>query len=93
MNTRSANVHGTKNFLGVALAGRGDSRLAAAPGPSLIQSWVLAKARLVGEEQCGAQISGFFLAGDRCSAASDPVEPDRLWLEAYADVGPRSPNP
>ncbi len=92
MNPRPTNVHGTENFLRVALAGRGDSRLVPAPGPSLVQSRVLAETRFVGEQQRGTQISGFFLAWDRCSAASDPAKPDRLWPGASGGVGLRSLN-
>jgi hypothetical protein len=36
MNPRPTNVHGTENFLSVALAGREDSRLVPAPRPSLV---------------------------------------------------------
>ena len=78
MCARLANVHGTENLLGIALAGRSNERLAPTPGPSLIQSGVLPKTGLVAEEQRGAQISGFFLAWDRYNAASDLGALDRL---------------
>src|ERR1035438_7403215 len=93
VSARAAQVHGTKDFLGVALAGRRNARLTSAPGPSLIQRGVLAKAGLIGKEERGAKVSGFFLAWDRCSAASDPGAPDRPWPEVCADVGRKSPNP
>jgi hypothetical protein len=93
IRTGSANIHRTKDLLSVALTGRGDKRLSPASSPSLIQARILAKAGLVGEKQRGTPISGFFLAWDRCNAANDPAEPDRLWLNACADVGPKIPIP
>jgi hypothetical protein len=45
-----ANIHRTKDLLGVALTGRGDKRLNPASSPSLIQRRILAEAGLVGEK-------------------------------------------
>ena len=72
MNAGSPNVHGTEDLLGVTLASRGHLRLAAAPRPRLIERGILPKTGLIGEQQRRTEISGFFLASDRCSAASDP---------------------
>src|SRR6266567_4782879 len=93
VNLWPANIHRPENLLGVALARRGNQRLAPTPSPSLIQSGVLTKTGLIGEEQSGAQISGFFLASDRCSAANDPATADPLWPNACVDAEPKIPKP
>src|SRR5438876_7640797 len=47
---RSVKIHRPKNLLRVALARGRDERLVAAPGPGLIQSGVLSKARLISKQ-------------------------------------------
>src|ERR1022692_2135491 len=93
VSARAAKVHRADAFLGVALAGRRNERLTPAPSPGLIERGVLAKAGLIGKEQRGAKVSGFFLAWDRCNAASGLGAPDHPWPDVCADVGPRSPKP
>ena len=54
------------------------TRLAANSGPRLVKRSVEPEAGFVAEEQGGLAFSGFFLAWDRCIAASDLARPDRL---------------
>ena len=84
-------IDGPKDLLGIALASRRNQRLVSAPGPSLVQGRVLAEAGLVAEEQRRFAFSGFFLAWGRCSAATGPAPPDRLWPIGGADAAPRNP--
>ena len=84
-------IYRPKDLLGIALAGRRNQRLMAAPRPGLVEGRVLAEAGLVTEEQCRFVFGGFFLAWDRCSAAIGPAPRDRLWLICGEDAEPRSP--
>jgi hypothetical protein len=77
--------------LRISLTGGGNERLMSAPCPSLMDTGILAKTGFVGKEQSRATISGFFLAWDKCIAATDLVRPDRPWPISAAAVAPRIP--
>lgn len=74
----SIEIHRPKYLLGVALAGRRNQRLMSPPRPGLVEGRVLAEAGFVAEEQCRLALSRFFLAWDRCIAASGLAAPDPL---------------
>src|SRR5262249_30213982 len=76
---RSIKVHSAKDLLSIPLARSRNERLMAAPCPGLVEAGILAETGFVGEEQSRAAISGFFLAWDRCIAATDLGRPDRPW--------------
>ena len=86
-------VHRAEYFLGVALARGRNQRLVSAPRPSLVEAGVLAETGFIAKEQRGLAFSGFFLAWDRCIAASGPAPPDRPWPTCGAVAAPRSPDP
>ena len=90
--SRSVKIHGPKNLLGIALTGRRNQRLVSAPGPGLVERWVLTEAGFVPEEQRRLAFSGFFLAWGMCIAASDPAPPDRPGPTYGADAVPRNPS-
>jgi hypothetical protein len=71
-------IHRAKNLLRVPLAGGRNQRLVSAPRPSLVKAGVLPEAGFVAKQQGRFAFSGFFLAGDRCSAATGPVPPGLL---------------
>ena len=66
-----------KYLLGVALTGRRNRRLMSAPRPSLVERRVLAETGFVTEQPSGFAFGGFFLAWDRCIAASGLAAPGR----------------
>ena len=71
-------IHRAKDLLRVALTGCGDQRLVSPPRPSLVEGRILPEAGFVPEEQGRLAFSGFFLAWDRCIAASGLARPDPL---------------
>ena len=89
---RPIQIDRPENLLRVPLARCRDLRLVSSTGPGLIESGILPKAGLIGEEQGRLALRGFFLSRDRCSAASDPARPGRLWPTCGADAGRRSPS-
>src|SRR5205809_6650008 len=58
--TRVVQIDRAEYLLGMTLAGRGNQRLAAPPGPGLVQCRILAKTGFVLENPCG------FLSGRVC---------------------------
>ena len=85
-------VDRAKDFLSVPLTGRRNQRLLSAARPRLIQTGILPKTGFVAIEQRRPAISGFFLVGDRCSAASDRARLGRLWPTGGVDAAPRTPS-
>ena len=88
---RPIEIHRSKNFLRVPLAGGRNQRLLAAMRPRLIEAGVLAETGFIGEQQGRVALCGFFLAEDRCSVAIGFVPPDRLWPTGVAGAEPKTP--
>ena len=80
-----------KNLLRVPLARRRNLRLVSSTGPSLIESGILAETGFISKEESRPPFSGFFLTGDRCSAATDLARPGRPWPTSGVDVARKSP--
>lgn len=88
---RPIQIDRSENLLRVPLARRRNLRLVSATGPGLIQSGILAETGFISKEKSRLPFSGFFLAGDRCSAASDLARPGRPWPISSAGVARKSP--
>jgi hypothetical protein len=74
---RLIQIDSTEYLLCVALARRRNERLMAAARPGLVDTRILAETGFVGEEQGGTAFSRFFLAWDRCNAATGLGRLDR----------------
>lgn len=90
---RPIQIDRPENLLRVSLARRRNLWLVSSTGPGLIESGILAETGFISKEQSRLPLSGFFLAGDRCSAASDLARPGRPWPISAAGVARKSPTP
>lgn len=88
---RTIQIDRPEDLLRVPLARCRDLRLVSSTGPGLIQSGILAETGFISKEESRLPLSGFFLVGDKCSAASDPARPGRLWPISAAGVARKSP--
>ncbi len=80
-----------EDLLCIPLARRRNLRLVSSTGPGLIESGILAETGFINKEESRLTFSGFFLAGDKCNAASDLVRSDRPWPIFGAGVARKSP--
>ena len=85
-------IDGAKDLLGVPLTGGRNQGLVSTARPGLVEAGVLTETGFIGKQQGGVPIRGFFLALDRCSAASGPARPDRPWPTSVGAAAPKNPS-